>query len=203
MQAAKALDQQARADEQYERQSNFGGDERASQSMTPRAAANVLASFFERIVQIDSRCFKRRQQPKNNSGKQRDAEREEEHGRVHSYTRWSEQFRGTDGHQQVGSLPRQHQTQRATSSRQDQTLSQQLSDDPRASRAQRDSDSDLFLPRHTASQKQVRHVRTGNEQHKSDGAEQDEQGLANLTAELGPQRNEQDSPVGIEVRIRL
>src|SRR5438132_8263374 len=140
-------------------------------------------------MQIDSRCFKRRQQPEDNSGKQRDAEREEEHGRIHSYARRSEQFRRTDGHQQVGSLPRQHQTQRAASSRQDQTLSQQLSDDSRAASAQGDSDSDLFLPRHTASQEQVRDVRTGNEQHKSDGAEQDKQGLANLAAELSSEGN--------------
>ena len=78
-----------------------------------------------------------------------------------------------------------------------------MSDDPRATGAQGDSHSDLFLPRDPASQEQVRHVRAGNEQHKSDGAEQDEQGLANLTAKLGSEGNEQDSPIGIEIRIRL
>jgi len=50
--------------------------------------------------------------------------------------------------------------------------------------AESGSDAELFLPRYPARKKQIRNVRTSDQQDEAHGAKQDEQRLANLAAEL-------------------
>src|SRR5436309_12312362 len=120
--------------------------------MTPRAPANVLAAFLQRVGQIRASRFERRQQAKDDSGKQRNAEREEEHGTINLNARRSQQLGRAQRDQKIRSLPREHQTQRASKQGQEQTLSQELSDDASTIGAQGGPESDLLLSGNTARQ---------------------------------------------------
>ena len=76
-----------------------------------------------------------------------------------------------------------------------------MPDDAGPAGAESGPDPELFLPRHPARQKQICHIRAGDEQNEAHGAKQDEQGLLNLTAELRSQWNEVDARVRIEFGI--
>ena len=68
LQTIKTLDQQARTDEQHERQRDLSNYKKIAQVMAARTAANILATFFERVVKIETRRFQRRYESEDNAG---------------------------------------------------------------------------------------------------------------------------------------
>src|SRR5262245_2108196 len=84
LQIPKALDQQAGARKQNERERNFSDDKRASKRL-PARVLSTAAAFFQRFIQIGARSFKRRRQPEHDAGYKRKKKRKGQHASIDSY----------------------------------------------------------------------------------------------------------------------
>jgi hypothetical protein len=73
----EASDQQCRSDEQYYRKRNFGcHQDRPHLAEAYASCAAVVATLFQHATHIRARCFKSRNQSKQNATQKRDADRE-------------------------------------------------------------------------------------------------------------------------------
>src|SRR5262249_39141290 len=73
------------AEEQSERERDFGDDQGASQSPAARAAGQTPARFLERVIELNVRRFEGRDQAENDAGQQSHYKGEAEHGRADLY----------------------------------------------------------------------------------------------------------------------
>src|SRR5204863_5440493 len=76
-------------------------------------------------------------------------------------------------------------------------LRQQLSHNRARLRAKRRADGELLLPRSSAGKHEVRHVRASDEEHRTHGGEQHEDGTANVTEQCGSQRENRRGEPGV------
>ena len=80
--ATRRADQQRGADQQDQRQRDFGDDEHRARLVLPEAAARAPAAFLERRREIGARALERGNQAEQDARDERDGEREREHAPV-------------------------------------------------------------------------------------------------------------------------
>ena len=88
----------------------------------------------------------------------------------------------TDGVQRVRRGIREPEPERAPAQRQQQAFDQELTDQPRPRRANRQTNGDLPLAHRGARQQQVREVRARDQEDQPDRSEEYEQGSADVAA---------------------
>ena len=81
LQVAEAAQQQAGAHQQYERRRDLRDHEGAVQAAAPLSLAGANA-VLDRLLQVGARAADRRSEAEDHDGRERDAEREQQHGRV-------------------------------------------------------------------------------------------------------------------------
>ncbi len=113
-----------------------------------------------------------RQQPEEQSGQQRDAEREEQDQRVDADFCGARQPVGRVGDERADAGIGQAEADDAAGERERQALRQELPRDSARARAERGMNRQFLLPRFGAHQEQVGDVGAGDEQHEADRAEE-------------------------------
>ena len=156
---------QSRADEEDERERDFGDHERVTHPLALRAARASASAFLERVDQLRIRRLERRRQAEQHARDRADAERERKHPPVKIEPNPVRNFVRQRGQHQVHTPDSEEQTERAADHSEDETFRQQLPDDLPAGRAQGEADSNFFRARRAPSQEKIRHVRAGDQVH--------------------------------------
>src|SRR5262249_30582240 len=114
-------------------------------------------------------------QTKQNSSKQRNPKREQKHiqidGNRRSILANPRDTPGIDGQQEPNARKSKNESKHSASERHNQTLGEQLTNDMPASSSKRRARNELALTSRSPNEKEISNVGTGNQQHKSDGAQ--------------------------------
>src|SRR5439155_11358808 len=86
------------------------------------------------------------------------------------------QIEGAHGKKKIEAPERDQQTSRTAQNREDRGLGEQLTDHPSAASAESGTNRDLALPRGAARQREIGHIRTGDQEHERDRTGQYQQG---------------------------
>src|SRR5271168_2604674 len=126
---------QPRANEQNQSQGNLGHHKYPLQAVAGVAAS--ASAFFERGLQIRSRCFQCGSETENDSRKQRDAKGKEKNAGVHRdfSGAWQRAWKHTK--QSFGSEQGKHETGRAAETRQQDAFGEKLANQTRLTGSQR------------------------------------------------------------------
>src|SRR5579872_1310623 len=116
----------------------------------------------------------RRQNPKKNSGKKGGSGSERQHAKINGSRRKTEQLLRNGVKQSACSPNREKNPQRSPPKSEQTTFVKQLANNSPATRAQSRANSHFFFAAGGAGKKQTRHVCAGDEQNKSDRAEQNQ-----------------------------
>src|SRR6185436_4191641 len=130
-------------------------------------------AFFKCWREIDAGAAPRRRNSKNNSGQQRESEREAKHAQIES---WFECHPATPPktHCQysVFDPDREDSSEQTAQQCKKDAFGEQLSNQSPATRTQCQSQTDLFLPSGCARQQQVCNVRARDQKHEANNTEQ-------------------------------
>ena len=175
LQRERAANQQSGADEQQQRQRDFGGDQACAQPIAKAAARRSAAAFAQSRLDRAAREAKRGREAAQNAACDRDRERESERDGIDARLlepRHARRARRDD----PGDEPlRQHEAGGRRRQRQHRAFGQQLAHDAAPAGAERGADGDFASTGGAAREQQVRDVAARDQQHESDGAQQDEQ----------------------------
>src|SRR5579871_2817387 len=131
-----------------------------------RKAGGAPAAVVQRFIHLHAARLPYRREAKQKARKKRETKGREQHLEVEGgLKRARPPWCREQGRNAVASPVREEQTSRACQKCKRQPLRKQLPDDSPASRAQGEAQADLALPDRGLRQKQVRHVRTGNQQN--------------------------------------
>ncbi len=206
LQADEAAQQQARADEQHERDGDLRDDQKAARTPDARLGGSAAPRLLEREVEVGLRDLQPRQQSHQQTRRQRDERREGQHPHVHTRLvepREPQPF-GHEREQGFDAPQGQHDPERAARQRQQNALREQLPHDPPARRAERRAYRHLLVTRRRAREQKVRDVGARDEQHEADRAEEDEQRRARLRPDQSlAQGDEAHAPVRVRVGVGL
>jgi hypothetical protein len=171
---AQGAQEEARADEQHERERDLRDDERVAQAEAAQPGRRAAGVVLERRDEIGARGVERGGEAEDEARRERDGEREEQHARVDREIEQRRLFRGEEAGQQVGRPQRDDEPDAAAREREHDRFRDQLPHEPPARRSEREPDRDLTPPGGGPRQQEVRHVRAGDEQHDADDREQEE-----------------------------
>ena len=152
---------QARADQQHERDGDLHDEQRLAEEAA--RAHHAAAGLLERRADVHSRPAQRRRDAEDDAREAGDGEDERPARASRAASAWP----GGAG-QQLPAPVADENPERAADRRQQQALGEQLPDQRRARRADREPHRDLFLPRRRARQQQVGDVRADDQQHEGD-----------------------------------
>ena len=180
----EAADEQARADEQHERQRDFDHHERAAQPAAARVGRRSAPAFLHRPRQIRFRRLQRGREAEDHAGRQRQYQRECEHTRIHRDVRvaWQRERRD-DQFEAVHHRVADQDPEGAADRGEQDVLGEKLPQQPPASSAERGAHGDVALARRAARERQVRQVHATDEQQHPHGAEQHIQRASELRAD--------------------
>ena len=173
---AQALDAEAGADQQHERERDLADHQQAAQAVVGRRQARAASALLQRRVEIGPRGLQRRREPEDQAGGEGDQEGEPEGAGVDA-------DRDPDGqigmrhpsHQQVDRPIGDQHSKAPARAGQQQAFGEQLPDQPAAAGAHGESDGDFLLPAGGPGQEQVRHVGRHDQQHADADRQQDGQ----------------------------
>ncbi len=203
-QCREAAQQEARANQQHQRQSHFRNDQRAAQLPVTHAAGRAAAPVLvERFAEVHARGLQRGHEAKDDAGDHGQDHREHRDRPLHANQVGAREA----GHRGTGeqrNAPRRHQqTNSGADARQHHALDNQLADEAPASGSDRGADGHLLLAAYSPRQQQVGHVGAGDEQHQRDRAQQEEQRRSHVLHHLILQRRHHGAHVAIRFRELL
>jgi len=152
-------DHQGCANQQHQRQGDFGGDEQSARALAGGGRIEPPQPLLQRLVRIRFRHPPCRCHAGDSSTQQRRCERKREDRAVHLDVGQPGQAVAKVIHDQPGPEVRDDQSQGSPTHRQQQALRQHLPDDPGALRAKRRADGNLLPAIDTSREHQVRNVR--------------------------------------------
>ena len=129
------------------------------------------------------------------------AQGEGEHPAVHSDVLHARQAARHGREHRPRAQPGDGEPGDAAGERQHHALGQQLADDAGPCGAQCEADGHLLLAPGEAGQEQVRHVGAGDEEHEADGAQQDQQGGADVSDDRAGERRDLDAVLRVRLRV--
>ena len=167
----EAPEQQARADEQHDRQRHFGNHEHLAQPAPPGRLA-AARGFLQRLIGPQrARLQRRRQTEDQRRGERRDQPRDE-HTSVDPDVLDSRNAGRRERQQQLRAPRRQEHAEHAAHHGERGALGQELANQPPASRAERGANRQLPVPRDASGRQQIGDVDARDEQHEPDGGQQ-------------------------------
>ena len=198
-QAREALEQQAGADEQHQRQRDLGDHERVARSAPRRRRA--AAAALQRVDRRLAGGERRGDQAEDEAGGQRDREREREHAAVDGDLGSARQ--AAQRRRRRGRRSRTRAARRATPpvSDEQQALAAHPARQVPAAGAEREPHRRLVRSRGRANEQQVRDVGARDQQHEADGAHQHEQRRSRAADRPLANRREPQARVGIGVGV--
>ena len=180
----RAANQESRADQQHQRQGQFGDDEAGPQAIAHAAGRGSPAPFFENLLHVGPCRTQRRREAGQCRAEQRHAEREREHDRAHGRLFETRHAGRSGGDEHAHSPPGERQSGSSGNESQDGALGEQLTHDASASGAERGSHRQLARARGTSRQQKVGDVAARDEEHEPDGSEHDEEAASVIAHEL-------------------
>ena len=192
----EAAHQQTGAHQQHQGEGHLAHDQGALQPPPPAGRARGILP--QRLLDAGCRGAPRRQQAERHAGHYSQAEIEREDRSVESDFGCPGERVRPDREQGVESRRRQRDSDDACGEGEQCALCQQLSDEPPAPRAEGAPDRHLTTARGGARQQQVGPVGARDQQHQTDGAQQDQQRPAHITDGDVPEQG--DVEAGVEHR---
>ena len=173
-QRKRGSDKQRRADEQHQGEGNLRDHERCARLVLTEAGARAPGAFLECRAEICARRLKGRNEPEQDSGRDRDKERECDDAPVDRDERAaladSREVRRIDREERANAGDAQHEAERAACQGEDDAFGEQLSHDARASGSDRRTDGDLAPSSGRTDKKEVRDVGACDKEHETHGA---------------------------------
>ena len=168
----EAVDGEAGTGQKGEREGEFADDENAAEEMLAGAGAGATA-LLEGLSGIDARCIPGGSETGEKAGQRGSGKSEEQDRDVEAQVGLGGQRVGRHG----GDKPFQHgiadaHAECSTGEREQQALGEQLAEDGAAASAERAAHRQFLLAGHAASQQQIGDVDAGDEEHETDGAQQ-------------------------------
>ncbi len=203
LQAREAPHQKARADEQHAGERHFDDDQRVAHAAAAAIDGDRARRGAHRAGQIDAAGVERRRRAEDERGRDRHGQHEEHHAPVDRDERLARQI--VRRHQQL--QPARHRVaggdaERAAGQREQQTLGQELADDPRSARAERGAHHDLALAGGAARHGDIGEVRAADEQQHADRRHQHVERLAQARVDDEVREAiDGDAPVLLDVGI--
>jgi hypothetical protein len=187
----EAARQQHGADQQHHREGGFRrqqhiADSRAGAAAEP--AGGRAVSTAQRFRQAEAGPAKRRNQPGHHGGNDRHGGRERHHRRIEPDRLEARQPDRRERGRQADQRGGKGQTERPARRRQQQALRQQLPRQPSASGAERGSERQLALTRHSPRQAQIADVDTRDQQHAPHRRREHDQRRLRIASEVSGQR---------------
>jgi hypothetical protein len=170
-----AANQQAGAEEQQQRERDFGDDQPGAQAIAEAAAGRAAPAVAQAGLDVGARQPQRRGQAARDAAHERQRGGETERHRIDVRlleARHVLRAPGDDGRDEPA---REQQTHEGRRQRQDDAFGQQLPHDAPPAGAERRAQGDLAPARGAAGQQQVRDVAARDEQHHPDRGEQHEE----------------------------
>jgi hypothetical protein len=183
-QARQAVREQSRRHHQHHGKRHLHHHQNFAKAGARAAAGLLRPAILQGGGGIERRGAQSRRQPEQDGRKNRDAQREPQHGRIR---RDVESFIGAGRQKQehVALAPNgECQAQNAAQQGQQQAFDQPLPHQPPARGAQREAHGNFAAARGSARNQQVGHVRAGDQQHQAHGRHQDRQGLPNASRSM-------------------
>ena len=169
----EGLDQQRCARDQHDRERNLDDDECATEPAPPAPHAAGTA-FLETGLEIHSPGLERGCQAEPDAGQHGETERHRAHGVVDGDAFLPRQSGGIEREQERHTDRREDQPKHAAYHGQDQTLREELPDQPAAAGTERDADRELPAATLGSHEEKVGDIGTGDDQQEAHRAEQDE-----------------------------
>ena len=199
LEADEAANRQTGGNQQHERERDFRRDEpRTQAALTVRAAA--ARRLLEIVVDVDAAQLTRRCEPEEHAGGHGDHEREQQHGNIDADVAGDRQAARAQRDERADEPHGEQHAERAAERGEQHALGQQLHQNPSARRAKRHAQRDLLMAGARARDEQTRHVCGRDQQHETDGDEQERDHRPHVGDEIGSQRDEIDAGVLIVVR---
>ncbi len=145
------------------------------------------------------------QAPEKHGGGERHDERERQHPDIDAgvFDAWNLEVLRQHRREQRTGPARQQDAERGTGEREHHAFGQQLLGQPPASGAERPAQGELVPARHVPRQHQVGHIRTGNQEHQSDDAQEDQQAGPRIPHLRMEERDHLRTGISIRRRIPL
>jgi hypothetical protein len=153
--------------------------------------------IVERSVCRDASAAKRRRQSAENRGDERHDKREGEHAAADLNRRDSRDRRWNESSERSRRGDRDSNSEQTGGEGDQRAFGQQLSHDRARFGAERRADGELLLPRSGAREHEVRHVGTSDEQHRTHGGKEHDDGTAHVAEQRGAQRQNGCAEAGI------
>ena len=183
--ADEAAQQQARADEQDDRERRFADDQHRADALPVPIAGDRAAVFADAAGNVaDRRAVPGRQHAAQHGRERGRAQRESDHRAVD--TRFAEERNAERRLERGNALARprrKRQPGEPTGKCQQTALDEHASHEADASGAKCRADRELAASTERSRQHEIRHVDADDEQHETDGAEQHEERRAHVTDE--------------------
>ena len=199
-QPREALQQQAGADEQHQRQRDLGDDERVARRRGATTSRRGRRSSARRPATAGPTSDEGIR-PKTSAGRERHGEREREHAAVRRRSRIR-----AEAHAAPTRRDRRSRTRAARRATPPVSASSRLSPHIQRVRSQRlapsaSANRRLVRSRRRANEQQVRDVGAGDQQHEADGAHQHQQRRSRAADRALANRHEPQARVGIGVGV--
>ncbi len=143
-------------------------------------ACEIARSGFQSLVHIRARGSKRRQETKENSGRQRQKKGECEHTRVHLKFIDSRDSRSTDTRDEIDSGDGQRNANASSGRCQQKAFGQQLADDAATTRSDGHANCNLTFSGPGPGQQHVDNIRTNDQEDESNSSPYDHQGRTDV-----------------------
>ena len=203
MQGHEALDQQAGAGQQHDRERDLGDDEDSARASHSSPDHGPRASLLDGVDQIDLRGVERRNETEQQAGGERNDKGEREDASIDAAFGTADHVSRTQRHQRSRAPEGQQNTGSAGDERQQQALGDQLPDDPAPPGAERRANGDLARARRRLAQQQRGGVGTGDQQHHAHDTPQEVQREAHVAHELVLQTHGGHATPFVAVRVLL
>ncbi len=178
LQADETADEEPGADQQHQREREFGNHQQAAQAVARQTqtavALTAAAGGFERRVQVHFDGAPGGGDAEEKAGDEGDAEGEGQNGAVDGDVLQPRNVAGIDGAHHVEGPLGDEEAGGAAHDGEQKAFGQQLADDAQAARAQRGADGDFLFAGGGAREQQVGDVGAGDQQNQRDRAEQDQ-----------------------------
>ena len=170
----EAAEHQAGADQERERERDFGDDEDVAHALRFSAGCANATAFLQCIDQLRLRCLQRGKQSEDDARENAGREREHEDAPVELEANPERKFAGNRRDHQVDAPDSEDQTEDAAGESEHQAFREQAADDCTAARAERATHRDFTRPRRAAGEEKIRDVRARDQVHE-DHRRHDEQ----------------------------
>ena len=195
---AELTDHAGDAERQHECQCNLDDDEPIAHPAEDQGARRTATRCFRDVLRVRPRDHHGRRQAKDHGDDDAHGEQEPERGPVEPDFVRSRDFGGADPDEKVERPARDDNTGHAAREREQQTLDEELADEPSRTRAERGTRDDFVRARGGASEEQVGDVGARCGKHQSDSAHQQPERLVNLAKHIVGERHQLNAkrPVG-------